>query len=133
MSVTVLRKKTATVIDSPAVPMLSVHLKLPDPTLDSAAKHYVGVLPANCYPQDITVRINTTFAGGVIMGTSVAGSSNAFLQSLDVTTTTTGSSVVSRGMGYYSTVDLPVYVQTVTTALAAGDFDVWWPFLPASK
>lgn len=133
MSVTVLRKRSAVVIDSPTAPMLSCHVKMPDPSLNAAAQHYVGVLPANSFPEDITVRVNTTFAGGIIMGTSVAGSSNAFVQAGDVTTTSTGGTVISRGLGYYSTVDLPVYVQTVTTALAAGEFDVWWPFLPAAK
>lgn len=131
MAITVLRTQSARVLEPQQVTYLYARIKGPNPRLDAAGQVYVGVLPAECAPQDITVRVVSTMDKSIIMGTSVAGSSALFLQNTDVTAGTTGTYVVNRGLGYYSSVDVPVYVQTATTGATTGDIQIWWPFLPA--
>lgn len=131
MAISVKRTQSARVLEMQQVTYLYTEIKGPNRLLDAAEQVYVGVLPANCCPMDIVVRVNTTMDKAIIMGTSVAGSSNAFMQSLDTTMGTTGTYVVNRSYGYYSTVDVPVYIQTATTGATTGDVQVWWPFLPA--
>lgn len=131
MAISVKRTQSARDLDSQQVTYLYTRIKGPNPLLDAAAQVYVGVLPAECSPQDITVRVVSTMDKNIIMGTSVAGSSALFLQAGDVTPGTTGTYVVNRGVGYYSSADLPVYVQTATTGATTGDIQIWWPFLPA--
>lgn len=131
MAISIKRTQSARVLDNQQITYLYARIKAPNRLLDAAEQVYVGVLPAECSPQDITVRVVSTFDKAIIMGTSVAGSSNLFVQAGDVTATTTGTYVSNRGVGYYSSVDLPVYVQTNTTGATTGDIQIWWPFLPA--
>jgi hypothetical protein len=119
-------------LDSQQVTYLFTSIKGPNPLLDAAQQVYVGVLPAGCFPLDLNIRVLSTMDKSIVMGTSAAGSSTLFLQAADVTAGTTGSYVVNRGVGYYSSVDTPVYVQTATTGASTGEIQIWWPFLPAN-
>lgn len=89
---------------------------------------YVGVLPANCLKQETIVRINTTFDGSLIIGTSA--NTSVYGTSSDIGASTADTYVVDAGYGTRSTVDLPVYVQ-LTTGSTVGDADIWLTYLPA--
>jgi hypothetical protein len=92
----------------------------------------LGTLPANAMPLETYVRINTAFTSGeVIVGTSAAGSSALVVSTLDVINGTTGTYVVDRYMGTYSTVDVQLYIQTKATGQSNGQADVWLAYLPA--
>lgn len=90
---------------------------------------YVGVLPANCLVGDTEVRINTTFDGLLIVGTSA--DADAFATTADITAGTAGTYVTDRSNGIArSTLDVPVFVQ-LTTGSTVGDADVYVNFKPA--
>ena len=102
-----------------------------DQTATQPAVFSLGVLPANCMPMETWVRVNTAFSSGDIMvGTSVAGSSGAVVSTSDLASGTTGTYVVDRYMGTYSTSDVPLYIQTATSGAGAGQCDVWQFFAP---
>ena len=100
----------------------------------STGKTLVGVLPAACLPLETYVRVNVAFTTGeILVGTSVASSSAAFVTTQDMVSATTGVYVVDRFYGTLTTVDLPVYVQTKSSGqTAAGQVDIWQAYLPAS-
>jgi hypothetical protein len=103
-----------------------------DVDASSTGKRVVGVLPAHCMPLETYVRVNTAFSSGeIIVGTSVAASSAALATTADVTSATTGVYVVDRYFGTYSTVDLPIYVQTKSSGQSNGQVDVWQAYLVA--
>ena len=103
-----------------------------DQTATQPAKFYLGVLPANAMPLETIVRINSTFTGAnVIVGTSASGSSAAVVSTGDVTAGTTGTYIVDRYMGTYSTVDVPLFIQTKASGETVGQADVWQKYLPA--
>lgn len=89
---------------------------------------YVGVLPANCCPLETVVRINTTFNGLLIVGTT--SNTSALASTADVAAGTANTYVVDRYYGTRTTVDVPVYVQ-LTTASTVGEADIWVNYLPA--
>ena len=96
------------------------------------AKFYLGVLPAHSMPKECHVRINSSFTGAnLICGTSAAGSSAVVISTADVTAQTTGTYVVDRYYGTYSTVDVPLYIQTKASGETIGQADVWLSYLPA--
>lgn len=98
----------------------------------SPAKFRLGTLPAHALPLEAYVRVNSSFTGAnLIVGTSVAGSSAAVVSTADVTAGTTNVYVVDRYFGTYSTVDVPLYIQTKATAETVGQADVWLAYLPA--
>jgi hypothetical protein len=92
----------------------------------------VGVLPANCLPLETYIRVNTAFSSGdILIGTSAAGSSAVVCSTVDLLSGTTGTYVVDRYMGTYSTSDVPLYIQTATSGQSsAGVADVWVAYLP---
>lgn len=91
----------------------------------------IGVLPAFCQPLETHVRIVTAFSSGdLVLGTSDSGSSAGVVSTQDIASGTTGTYVVDRYMGTYSTVDKPVYFYTATTGAGAGVADVWQFFVP---
>jgi hypothetical protein len=99
---------------------------------DTTGKRIVGVLPAHCMPLETYVRVNTAFSSGeVLVGTSVAASSAALVSTADMASATTGTYVVDRFMGTYSTVDLPIYIQTKSSGQSNGQVDVWQAYLVA--
>jgi hypothetical protein len=103
-----------------------------DQSATQPAKFCFGVLPAHCIPLETYVRVNIAFASGDLMcGTSVAASSGAVVSTGDILSGTTGTYVVDRYMGTYSTVDVPLYCQTATSGATAGQADVWQAFLLA--
>jgi hypothetical protein len=103
-----------------------------DQSATQPAKFYLGVLPANAMPLETIVRINSSFTGAnLIVGTSAAGSSAAVVSTADVTAGTTGSYVVDRYYGTYSTADVPLFIQNKTSGETVGQADVWLSYLPA--
>jgi len=103
-----------------------------DQSATQPAKFYLGVLPAHCMPLETYVRVNAAFTGAnLISGTSVAGSSATVVSTNDVTAATTGTYVVDRYMGTYSTVDVPVYIQTKASGETVGQADIWQAYIPA--
>lgn len=92
---------------------------------------YVGVLPANSLKQETIVRINTTFDGSLIIGTS--SNTSAFASTEDISQAGAADThVINRGYGARSTVDVPVYVQ-LTTGTTVGDADIWVTYLTATR
>lgn len=92
----------------------------------------LGTLPAHAYPLETYVRVNAAFTGAnLIVGTSAAGSSAIVVSTDDVTAGTTGSYVVDRVMGRYSTLDTQLYIQTKASGETVGQADVWLAYLPA--
>lgn len=89
---------------------------------------YVGVLPKNCLKQETIVRINTTFDGLLMVGTS--SDASYYASTADVVAGTADTYVVDRNYGVRSTVDLPVYVQ-LSTGSTVGDADIWITYLEA--
>ncbi len=103
-----------------------------DQATTQPAKFYLGVLPAYAMPKDCTVRINSSFTGAnLIVGTSAAGSSAAVVSTADVTAGTTGTYIVDRYTGTYSTVDVPIFIQTKASGETLGQADVWLEYLVA--
>jgi hypothetical protein len=101
-----------------------------DQTVSGAGKFALGTLPAGAMPLECIVRVNAAFTSGeVIVGTSAAGSSALVVTTADVTSATTGTYVVDRYMGTYSTVDVPLYIQTKSTGATNGQVDVWLSYL----
>ena len=68
--------------------------------ITSATKFYVGVLPADCYPYETIVRVNSTFDNPVIVGSSASSSTASFVAIGDVTWGTTGTYHVDRCAGH---------------------------------
>ncbi len=102
-----------------------------DQSVTQPAKFYLGVLPANCFPMETYVRINSSFTGAnLIVGTSVSNSSAAVVSTADVTAGSTGAYIVDRYVGTYSTSDVPLYIQTKTSGETVGQADVWQAYLP---
>lgn len=92
----------------------------------------LGVLPAHAMPMECIVRVNSTFTGAnLIVGTSVAASSAAVVSTDDVTAGSSGTYVVDRYFGTYSTVDVPLYIQTKASGETVGQADVWLRYMPA--
>lgn len=90
---------------------------------------YVGVLPAESLKQETIVRINTTFDGTMIIGTSL--NTAAFGSSADILSGGPADTyVVNTGYGARSTLDVPVYVQ-LTTGTTVGEADIWLTYLLA--
>lgn len=90
---------------------------------------YVGVLPANALKLDTVVRVNTTFDGLLIVGSS--GNTDAFATTADVVAGTAGVYFTARNdLADRTTVDVPVFVQ-LTTGSTVGDADIWLEYLPA--
>ena len=89
---------------------------------------YVGVLPSNALKQETIVRVNTTFDGLLIVGTS--NDTSYYASTSDVTAGVADTYVVDRNYGVKSTSDVPVYVQ-LTTGSTVGDADIWLTYLPA--
>lgn len=91
---------------------------------------YVGVLPAYSLKQDTIVRVNTSFDGTMIIGTSSSNGTAAFGNSADlpVGDPAPETYVVDRGYGYRSTIDTPIYVQ-LTTGTTIGGADIWISYL----
>jgi hypothetical protein len=95
----------------------------------SVAAH-IGSLPALCLPLETYVRVVTAFSSGdIVLGTSGSGSSAGVVSTQDVVSGTTGTYVVDRYMGTYSTVDVPIYFYTATTGAGAGVADVWQAYV----
>ena len=131
MSVSVLRKESAYDYYSQTRQHLHKRVTYATPRIQSTAGAfvYVGVLPANALKLDTTVRVNTTFDGLLIVGTS--GDADGFATTADITAGTAGTYVTDRNdIADRTTVDLPVYAQ-LTTGSTVGDADVWVEFLPA--
>lgn len=92
----------------------------------------IGTLPAGALPMETYVRVNTAFTGAnVIIGTSAAGSSAVVCSTADVTAGTTGLYVLDRYMGTYSSVDVPLFIQTKASGETVGQADVWQTYLIA--
>lgn len=92
---------------------------------------YVGVLPAYSLKQQTIVRLNTTFDGQLIIGTS--SNTSAYLTTEDLPQTYPADTYVSdRGYGTRSTVDVPVYAQ-LTTGTTVGGCDIWISYLKGTK
>ena len=92
----------------------------------------LGTLPAHSLPLEAIVRVNAGFTSGeVIVGTSAAGSSAVVVSTADVVNATTGVYVSDRYYGTYSTVDVPLFIQTKSSGQTNGQVDVWLSYLPA--
>ena len=134
MAISVTRTRSARLYHTQQVHYLNRRFNFND--IDQAVvnpgKFHLGVLPANSFPLETYVRINSSFTGAnVIVGTSSAGSSAAVVSTADVTAGTTGSYVVDRYYGTYSTVDVPLFIQNKTSGETVGQADVWQAYLPA--
>lgn len=129
MAISTTRTRSAHRYHTQQIHYLHRNVTFQTPQIDTAAKVYVGVLPANSLPLMAYVRVNTGFDKDIIIGTS--GSASAVASSFDVVTNTTGLFEVDRYFGTYSTVDVPLYVQTATTGASSGDVDIWVSYIPA--
>jgi len=94
----------------------------------TGGKFYVGGIPAFAMPEEVIVRIRTTFDGDITIGTSA--DVDAYATSTDIDSQTTGTYVVDRPYGGYTTIDLPIYA-TLTTGSTVGSADVWVTFRQA--
>lgn len=135
MAITVLRKQSARLMhDAQQIHYLYARFNGFDIPTDvtSPGRFYLGVLPANSYPLDAIVRVNTAFTSGeVIVGTSAAGSSAVVVSTADVVNTVTGSYESDRYRGTLSTVDVPLFIQTKSSGQTNGQVDIWLTYLPA--
>jgi hypothetical protein len=135
MAISVTRTRSARIYHTQQVHYLNRRFNFNDhdPAASGAAKIHLGVLPAHCFPLEVYVRINSSFTGAnLIVGTSAAGSSAAVVSTADVAAGSTGSTIVDRYLGTYSTVDVPLYIQTKATGETIGQADVWLAYLPVS-
>jgi hypothetical protein len=134
MAISVTRTRSARVYHTEQVHYLYQRFNFNDIDVSSnqPGKFYLGVLPANCLPMETYVRVNTAFTGAnLLVGTSAAGSSAVVVSTVDVTAGTTGSYVVDRYFGTYSTAPVSLYIQTRTSGETVGQADVWQAYLPA--
>lgn len=134
MAITVARTRSARFYHTQQVHFLYRRFNFND--IDQSAtqpgKFYLGVLPANALPLETYVRVNSSFTGAnLIVGTSVNGSSAAVVSTGDVTAGTTGAYVVDRYLGTYSTVDVPLFIQTKASGETVGQADFWQAYIPA--
>ena len=110
-------------------PYLFARVNFNTPALASSGRVYVGVLPADAYPYETVVRVNTAFDQPIVIGT--LATTNAYAQRLDITFGTTGTYHIDRVASLaYSSVDLPIYVMA-STVPTVGQADIWVKFLPA--
>ena len=130
MAISVLRTESARDDNTqhPAHLYKRVTYNTPNIQTTAGALVYLGVLPANCFPGETKVRINTTFDGLLTVGTS--GDASLYATTADVTAGTAGIYVTNRNYGVQSTSDVPVYVQ-LTTGSTVGEADIWLTFTPA--
>lgn len=131
MTVSVLRKESAYKYHTQTRQHIHKHVTWETPNIQTTAGAivYVGGIPANALKMDTIVRINTTFDGLLIVGTS--SDTDAFATTADVAAGTAGTYITdTNAAGERTTVDLPVYVQ-LTTGSTVGDADVWVEFIPA--
>lgn len=129
MAITVKRTESARDDNSQGAQYLYRGVTHASPNIQTTAGKivYVGVLPAYALKQQTIVRLNTTFDGQMIIGTS--NNTSAFLTSEDMPQTAAADTyVVDRGYGTRSTVDVPVYVQ-LTTGTTVGGADIWISYL----
>jgi hypothetical protein len=135
MSVSVVRTRSARIHHgNQQVHYLYQRFRFNDIPQDVAApaRFSLGVLPAHALPLETYVRINSSFTGAnLIVGTSANGSSAAVVSTGDVAAGTTGLTVVDTYLGTYSTVDVPLFIQTATTGETVGQADIWQAYLPA--
>jgi hypothetical protein len=134
MAISVTRTRSARVYHTEQVHYLYQRFNFNDADVSIAnpGKNYLGVLPANCMPMETYVRVNTAFTGAnLIAGTSSAGSSAALVSTGDVAAGTTGTYVVDRYAGTYSTGPVALYIQCKATGETVGQADVWQAYLPA--
>lgn len=132
MAITVTRTRSARVYHSQQDGFLYARIRFDSYGITTTNKCYVGVLPADCLPTQTVVRINSTSAQGMVIGTSIA--SNSFINADDLieATTVAGANVVISDRcanQARSTVDLPVYA-LMSTGATAGEWDVWVNYLP---
>src|SRR5262245_26633915 len=134
MAVTLKTGQSARLYHTQQVHYLSARFNGFDIPIDATqpGRFRLGTLPANAMPLETYVRVNTAFTSGeVIVGTSAAGSSALVVTTADITSGTTGTYVVDRYMGSYSTVDVSLYIQTKSSGQSNGQVDVWLAYLPA--
>jgi hypothetical protein len=134
MAISVVRTRSARVYHTEQVHYLYQRFNWNDidQTAVQPGKFYLGVLPANCMPLETIVRVNSSCsAANIIVGTSAAGSSAAVVSTGDVTAATTGTYVVDRYLGTYSTAPVSLYIQTAASGATIGQVDVWQSYLPA--
>lgn len=136
MAITVARQRSATLNSAhQTVQYLYARVKYSDVDQANSSRFSVapviGVLPAHCMPLETYVRVVTAFSSGdLVIGTSDSASSAGVVSTNDIVAGTTGTYVVDRYYGTYSTVDKPLYFYTATTGAGAGVADVWQAFLP---
>lgn len=131
MTVSVLRKESAYDYHTQTRQHIHKHVTWATPNIQTTAGAivYVGGIPANGLHMQTIVRVNTTFDGSLMIGTS--SDADAFGTTSDITAGTAGTYIVdTNAAGERTTVDLPVYVQ-LTTGSTVGDADIWVEFLPA--
>lgn len=131
MSISVVRTRSARVYHTQAPKYLYRRIRYDSVGITTTNKCYVGVLPADCLPLDTIVRINSTGAEGVVIGTSLASDSFIGADDLVEASTVAGANAVISDRcanTARSTVDLPVYA-LMSTAGTSGEYDVWVRFL----
>lgn len=129
MTISVARTQSARDAGPQHEPYLYRRVNFNDTALTSSGKSYVGVLPADAYPYEIVVRVNTTFDQPLVVGT--AASTNAYLQRLDVVWGSSGTYHVDRAASVaYSSSDVSLYVMA-STVPTVGQADIWVKYLPA--
>lgn len=129
MAITVLRTQSARDDSYENVQYLYKGVTHATPNIQTTAGKivYVGVLPAYSCKQQTIVRLNTTFDGQLIIGTS--SNTSAFFTTEDLPQTYPADTYVSdRGYGARSTVDVPVYAQ-LTTGTTVGGADIWISYI----
>ena len=88
----------------------------------------MGVLPAYSLPLQAYVRVNTAFANGKLKIGTTADLST-LCSTADINSGTTGTYVIDRYMGTFSTTDVVFYCATDTSGATAGDADIWLTYL----
>src|ERR1051326_9045115 len=94
MGITVKRTQSGRETHPQHVPFLYKRVDFNTPALTSSGKVYVGVMPAQAYPYEVVVRVNTSFDQPLVVGT--LATTNAYVQRLDVTYGTTGTYHIDR-------------------------------------
>jgi UDP-3-O-[3-hydroxymyristoyl] glucosamine N-acyltransferase len=132
MAISVTRTRSARDYHTQQTHFLYQRVRFDSFGITTTNKCYVGVLPADCLPLETIVRVNSTGAQGVVIGTSISSSSFVGPDDLIEASTVVGANVVITDRcanTARSTVDLPVYA-LMSTAGTNGEWDVWVRYLP---
>lgn len=107
------------------------------PGIGTTANICVGTLPAGCLHTETFVRVTTAFNAATtnVVTVGTTATSDAFVNSTDVSEASADLYISDRGIGANYTADTPVWVKYTQTGTAAtaGAADVVLTYIPVMK